>query len=256
MITNYSIKCSKADRALTFALVPDFHDHPKAFRMVREAFEARKPDVILIPGDICNDHFRDSEHAADFLRYCVSVAPTYFSLGNHEYQFDASDFEAVRETGVHFLNDSFETAAFSGVTFTVGGLRSAGRTGRGEFLKKDRIAPETGWLDAFGRSAGIRLLLCHHPEYYPKYLKNRDLDLIVAGHAHGGQIRLGKWLPGTRVGSFPLYAPGQGFFPKLTSGVIDGRLVISRGLCNHSFPVPRLFNTPEVVYITIEKADL
>ncbi|MDE7439761.1 MAG: hypothetical protein K2N23_04565 [Clostridia bacterium] len=69
---------------------------------------------------------------------------------------------------------------------------------------------------------------------------------MLCGHAHGGQWRI----PFTRIG---LFAPGQGKFPKYTSGVHEkgnGAMVISRGLGNSEFPL-RLFNRPEIVIIEI-----
>ena len=77
------------------------------------------------------------------------------------------------------------------------------------------------------------------------YLKERGIDLLLSGHAHGGQFQFfGQGV----------FAPGQGIFPKYTTGVHDGRFVISRGLCNTAKPIPRLFNPTELVIIDIEKA--
>ena len=66
---------------------------------------------------------------------------------------------------------------------------------------------------------------------------------MVSGHAHGGQ-----W----RIFGRGVFAPGQGLFPKYTSGIHDGRLVISRGL-KKSGTIPRIFNSPELVIIDIKK---
>lgn len=87
---------------------------------------------------------------------------------------------------------------------------------------------------------GFRLLMCHHPEYYPTYIQDRGIDLTVSGHAHGGQVRLfGK----------AVYAPGQGIFPKLTDGFYDDRhLLVSRGLSNPA-KAPRLWNPCELVLL-------
>ena len=104
--------------------------------------------------------------------------------------------------------------------------------------------PTLGWLDDFERQAGYRILLCHHPEYAPRYLKNRRIDLILSGHAHGGQWRYYSPLRREWRG---LYAPGQGLLPKLTGGM-HGNLIISRGLSNNA-PIPRLNNPPELVYL-------
>ena len=72
-------------------------------------------------------------------------------------------------------------------------------------------------------------------------LRDRNIDLVLSGHAHGGQIRLlGRGL----------YAPGQGILPAYTGGLHSGphgKLLISRGLSNTALPVPRLFNPPEIV---------
>lgn len=94
---------------------------------------------------------------------------------------------------------------------------------------------------------GYKSLICHHPEYWelkqPK-LKNHQIDLVFAGHAHGGQIRLGNR---------GLFATGQGWFPKYTSGLYHGdhgSMVISRGLSN-TMRLPRLFNPREMVYVDI-----
>ena len=84
--------------------------------------------------------------------------------------------------------------------------------------------------------------MCHHPEYYPRYVRQADIDLTVSGHAHGGQICLfGQGL----------YAPGQWLFPKYTAGFYDGqRLLVSRGLTNSTW-VPRLWNPCELVLLQL-----
>ena len=98
--------------------------------------------------------------------------------------------------------------------------------------------PETTWLSDFAAQPGYHILLSHHPEYWP-LLKNENIDLILSGHAHGGQWRFfghGVW------------SPGQGWWPRYTKGVYEGRLVVSAGLSNTTW-VPRLFNPTEVLYI-------
>ena len=104
--------------------------------------------------------------------------------------------------------------------------------------------PNLKWLGNFAALSGYKILLNHHPEYYPEYIKELDIDLILSGHAHGGQIRFF----GTG-----LFAPGQGFFPKYTSGIHDGRLIVSRGLANNAPPIPRLFNSRELIFINFQK---
>ena len=96
--------------------------------------------------------------------------------------------------------------------------------------------------DQFEKLDGVKVLLCHKPEHYIKYLRTRALDLVVAGHAHGGQIR---------VAGRGVFSPGQGLFPRYTYGVVDGRMVISAGAGN-PVHLPRWGNPCEVLRITLD----
>jgi predicted MPP superfamily phosphohydrolase len=71
--------------------------------------------------------------------------------------------------------------------------------------------------------------------------------MVLSGHAHGGQVRIPFILNG-------LYAPHQGFFPKYAGGVYDHENythIVSRG-SSFNPKLPRIFNPPEVVSITIK----
>lgn len=126
---------------------------------------------------------------------------------------------------------------------------------------KQRIIPDTSWLAEFAFTPGYHILLSHHPEFVKEIVSSvvadrtsveMPIDLILSGHAHGGQWRVYHPIKHKWIGVF---APGQGFWPKLTEGVHEissgapGSLVISRGLANTS-KIPRFFNRPEVVYIS------
>jgi predicted MPP superfamily phosphohydrolase len=102
-------------------------------------------------------------------------------------------------------------------------------------------APNLEWLEKFSHLRGPKILLSHHPEYYPKYIKDLGIDLTLSGHAHGGQ-----W----RFFNRGVFAPGQGIFPKYTSGLYDGKLIVSRGLGNQT-PYPRINNEEEIIVIDI-----
>jgi hypothetical protein len=172
------------------------------------------------------------------------IAPTFFSGGNHEdgairswmpsrkriekkRVYAQRDLDAIKQSGGIFLQDSFVLK--DGIAF--GGLSSG-------LICEGRV-PKTDWLDDFCRVEAPKILLCHHPEYYEPYLRELTIDLIVSGHAHGGQ-----W----RIFGRGVFAPGQGIFPKYTSGVHEDRFVISKGL-KPSGKIPRIFNAPEVVFI-------
>ena len=238
---------------ITIAIISDTHN--TAQMPVIRSLKKHRPDIIAVTGDFLigyrskNDVLltESQKNVLPLFEACVSVAPTYVSLGNHERIICDEDIDQIRKTGTVVVDNSW--AVHNGLA--IGGLTSAitsnFRKGTKERYTnttklKGGLKPDTSWLDAFEGSKGYRILLCHHPEYYPTYLYSRDIDLILCGHTHGGQIRLfGRGL----------YSPGQGWFPKYTGGVYDGKLVVSRGLANTAKPIPRLFNPTEIVYVKL-----
>ena len=86
------------------------------------------------------------------------------------------------------------------------------------------------------------VLLSHRPELFETYVAC-GVDLVLSGHAHGGQIRL------PIVGG--IIAPDQGLFPKYDAGLFtDGNtnMIVSRGLGNSIIPI-HFNNCPEVILV-------
>ena len=237
--TFYTITTNKNITPFTAALIADLHG--ASYKPVLASLQSQKPDLIAIAGDLRIGE--PAPYPMVFLSACAALAPTYYSLGNHEKTMTEETKEQLAATGVTVLDNTWVRSG----SLVIGGMTSPGvlawrKTG---MVTREPTPPETAWLDEFEQQEGFRILLDHHPEHYPGFTKSRDIDLILSGHAHGGQIRLnGKGL----------FAPGQGFFPEYTGGVYDNRLVISRGLANTTI-IPRLGNPTELVYITITSAD-
>jgi protein arginine kinase len=104
---------------------------------------------------------------------------------------------------------------------------------------------ETDALENLKKSDNFTILLSHRPEYFDIYVKH-GFDLVLSGHAHGGQFRL-PFAGG-------VIAPGQGFFPDYDSGLYEKentKMIVSRGLGNSIIPL-RLFNRPEIISITVK----
>ena len=146
---------------------------------------------------------------------------------NHEFG-ENLDKEVLAAANVKLLNNSSAQIK----NFLFGGIPSKQITG-----KIDSV-----FLKRFSNMAGYKVLLCHHPEYYPK-LRNYSIHLFLSGHCHGGQIR---------VCGRGVFAPGQGLFPRYHHGVYEGRLVVSEGCCNTA-SIPRWGNEPEVVVVRFSK---
>lgn len=245
----------------TIALVTDLHEFDPA--SVLEILRETKPDVIAVAGDMLERHHRGEkldkgdrsltsrlvcagiraaemlgdllhleqqevqiENAHHFFREAGKIAPVVLSRGNHELYLTAEDRTVMAEAGVTLLDN--ESTEIGGTLF--GGLTSKQVTG----------ALDTEFLEAFSTSLKYKVLLCHHPEYYPE-LSRYPIDLILSGHCHGGQIR---------VFGRGIFAPGQGLLPKYHHGVYDGRLVVSAG-CANTAPIPRWGNEPEVVIVRL-----
>ena len=135
--------------------------------------------------------------------------------------------EGLSDSGVHVLSD--EAVPFYGGTLV--GLKEP--SGRKHTLRRILRAAEP---------TGFTLLLSHKPHYFENY---QEADLVLSGHAHGGQVRL-PLLGG-------LIAPGQGYFPKYTKGFYtmgDTTMLVSRGIGN-SHRIPRVFNPPELVILKL-----
>jgi hypothetical protein len=248
--------------ACRIALLADLHSRPCEEALA--SLRARRPDMICVAGDFVHGFIprgepglskvEDSARTLPFLRACAELAPCFVSLGNHEWMLDEGDYALVRETGVTLLDNEWLRHG----PFVIGGLSSgrvkAYRAYRAEAADGTRYPlwwprsreanayrPDAGWLRDYAAEPGFKLLLCHHPEYWPELVRELPVELTLSGHAHGGQIRLfGRGL----------YAPGQGLLPRYTAGVHEGRLVVSRGLAN-TVVVPRVNNPPELVYIDL-----
>ena len=176
-------------------------------------------------------------------------------LGNHEWFLSQSDIQRIKDLGVVVLDNEYVECSVGGETVSIGGLTSAHvleyriyglpsdfqKPARKAVRGAGKPSPSISWLERFTRVSGYRLLISHHPEYFDLI---PTVDLLLSGHAHGGQIRLFH---------HGLFAPGQGILPTYTKGVY-GRMVVSAGLTNTTW-VPRINNPTEIVYIQARDAD-
>lgn len=246
----------------TLALIADLHNHPSD--LILHSLLSERPDYIVINGDLLyagvpghsiyehiaesGQHFRNARYAQKFIKEAVKISKVLFSTGNHELYLDDLDEEYLRQCGVIYLDNEYKVEGefvFAGLSSPYKYLANSGKAKtREEHRERWEMVfskVDISWLDEFEEQKGYKVLLSHHPEFYDPYLRERKIDLILSGHAHGGQVRLlGKGL----------FAYGQGFFPKYTSGIYDHKLIVSRGLANTS-RIPRIGNPTELVYIDV-----
>ena len=223
---------------ITLAVLADIH--ARRIEETLSLVEQNKPDIILIPGDLvdgaaiekCKKHSNFVEEAITNLNRIAQIAPTYYSLGNHEKQLTEAEINDLYRSKAVVVDNNYVNIT---ADLYIGGLSS----GRNYHDKKASQKPDISFIAEFEKVSGFKILLSHHPEYYEPFLKDKDIDLIISGHAHGGQVR---------IGNQGLYSPGQGLFPKYTSGIHEGKLIVSRGIAGTEL-FPRINNKPEIVYI-------
>ena len=255
-ITEYSIETKKLNTELCIAAVSDLHARNP--QKVLSALRNMSPDLILLPGDILevpNEYMqRRNKNALLFFDEVSKIAPCYYCFGNHEIYYSHTGqvknrvpspiiledtVKYIEKTGGHIVNDSYQTVNISdNESLLIGGLVC----GQDTDPALNQSEPNLAFLNDYSRHDQFKILLCHYPHYYKQYLENTDFDLILSGHAHGGH-----W----RFFGQGIYAPHQGLFPKYTYGMHFGRLIISTGAVNNTKPIPRFFNSPEILKISV-----
>lgn len=210
--------------------------------------EAEHPDLILLTGDLVDSRRTDLEIAIAFGTRAAQIAPTYYVPGNHEARLSHQDLETLRQGlesgGVTVLENRSEPLERDGAYITLAGVYDPNFYT--DYLMNDSALVMDSLLSGQDlEQQDYTVLLSHRPELLDTYAAH-PVDLVFAGHAHGGQIRL----PG--IGG--LAAPDQGLFPKYDAGLYtqEGtQMVVSRGLGNSIFPL-RVNNRPELVLVELK----
>ncbi len=245
-VVTYRVESNKLTSPLRLALVTDLHscDYGEGQKDLLEQLERTEPDLILLGGDILDDAL-PYEKGLAFLRTIGTRYPCHYVTGNHEFWTgEIKEVKAlVRDCSVTVLAGDCATVNLKGQKINLCGVDDPTHIGKTATMAQVASARQAADPDNF------TLLLSHRPELIGDYLPF-DFDLILSGHAHGGQWRL----PGLLNG---LLAPDQGFFPKYAGGLYPfdhTSFVVSRGLARETTRVPRLFNPPELVIVELTPA--
>lgn len=194
-----------------------------------------EPDMIVLTGDLVDSNHTNVDRAVQFVDEIVKICPVYYVTGNHEYWLEKSEYDELMDgligAGVVILDDQVVEISRGDAKFRLVGL--------------DDKSLADGTLEALlSDEKELTVVLAHEPQYFARYA-GTGVDLVLSGHAHGGQFRL------PFVGG--IVAPDQGFLPKYTAGeyYMNGtEMIVSRGLGNSVIPV-RLFNFPEIVCVEL-----
>lgn len=233
-----------SDTGLSIALITDLHAcyYGKNQKWLIDIIKEKQPDIILLGGDIY-DEDRAFDNADELLRQLPTIAPTFYVDGNHEHYMSKSDYDYImaniRSFGINIIHGQSITLPNTNVIIH-GVSDPAGGAFYDDFKK----------ITAQLNKNDVNVLLSHRPELIDEY-RQYDFDMVLSGHAHGGQWRVPFLING-------VFAPNQGFLPKYAGGLYEfddekGRtkFIVSRGLARESTRVPRIFNRPELIFITL-----
>lgn len=250
-VKQYSVNSDKIKSPVRIMAITDLHStiYGSKQKNLIEKIQTYDPDVIVLVGDIAVD--KVPHKGTELLLSAIGRKyPCYYVTGNHEFLSGEVTYikEMIRSYGVTILEGNSSLIEVGGQQIRIAGVDDPYGF-NGYVYYEDGITDE--WREQFNNcneetGDGIySVLLSHRPELTEIY-KNSDFDLVVAGHAHGGQVRI----PGILNG---LLAPNQGLFPKYAGGLYilnDTTMVVSRGLSRNI--IPRVFNPPEIVVIDLE----
>ena len=265
MVRRYSIEAEEIETPIRIALVTDLHScyYGENQSKLIDAIDAENPDVILLGGDIFDD-VKEDTNTELFLAGIAGRYPIYYVTGNHEcwggkYRFD-KQMAILENYSIPVLSGEVVAFDVKGEIISLCGVDDPDvymvntdpeQDPEGYILaqtnKEDTFLSQIAAVSETTPEDSYTILLSHRPEYYEAYT-GHDFDLVLCGHAHGGQWRI----PGILNG---LYAPHQGIFPKYAGGRYDSEdmtMIVSRGLAKETTKIPRIFNRPELVVIDIK----
>lgn len=233
---DFGINKMSRDEKLEILQISDLHNRNLAGKY-QQIIEL-DPDLIVLTGDLIDRKTTDLTNTINLLKQLTTIErPIYFVSGNHEQEslIFSELREILLEYGVIELNNQSEVLVVDGIEFNLVGIANH-TTGNADLI----TAFETVDLTK------PTILLSHAP-----LMTDLQVDLILSGHTHGGQIRL-PFIGG-------VVAPDQGLFPKYDKGAYQldsgATLYIDSGLGTSVLPI-RFLNQAQVTLVTIEGSSL
>lgn len=235
----------KVTTPVRFALVTDLHScyYGKGQSQLVNMLENGQVDAVLLSGDIFDNKFSD-DNSKVFIEAIADKYPCFYVTGNHEIwshrENEIKDY--LKSMGVTVLEGNSSTIVLNGNEIDICGVDDP------TYMTLEDWKKQIDSASAASDPEHYKILISHRPEKVDIY-KEYDFDLVVCGHAHGGQWRI----PFTGRG---VVAPDQGRYPMYVDGLYElddkTKMIVSRGLCRERMPYPRFFNHPEIVIIDVE----
>ncbi len=238
----------KLQSEIRLAFLSDLHSEAFGKRQEELLSPIRRfaPDLVLFGGDTFDERV-SPEPALQTLTLAAKEWKTFYTPGNHEIKTGVPEQikAAAKTTGARLLAGESVLRPVRNETLLLCGVEDPLRN---EDIHQKQLKAARNAVRSHKET--FSLLITHRPERVEEY-REGPFDLVLTGHAHGGQWRF----PFLKNG---FYAPDQGFFPKYTGGLYQWNpsgthctMLCSRGLARHNTRVPRIGNPPELVLITL-----
>lgn len=252
----YAVRSSKLASPIRVVFLSDLHEREfgKDNCRLLEKIAAEQPDIIALVGDFIDENADESELArvCGFISAAGDIAPVYFGMGNHEYNYNEKNGAAIEESiaqaGARVLEGEYEEIELRGSKLRVGGYAGYYRTPQMDSEAPEKRAAAHAFFADFEDTESFKLLLDHIPTTWLdwEYRDVAPVDLVLSGHYHGGIVRI----PFIGQG---LFAPYVGWFPPYTKGCFEGEkatCILTTGLAGAG-GFPRFFNPPEIVVVEL-----
>lgn len=248
-VRNYSIvdnRLGSENNDFKIVQVSDLHNttSKNLIDNLAAKIKREKPDIIVFTGDLVDSKKTDIDCAINFIKKIKDVGSMYYVSGNHEASIDKYDVlkEELISNNVIILDNKVEVLDLDGKKINIIGIDDP-KMSFNPSMSDEEIA-EYSLSNIEYDDSYFTILLSHRPELFDVYVKH-NIDFVLTGHAHGGQIRI------PFVGG--LVAPNQGWFPEYDSGSFHDKkttMIVSRGIGNSIIPF-RVNNRPELVVIEL-----
>ena len=244
--SNYTIKNEKIDNDINIVIISDLHDNNlgENNQKLIDKINSISPDIVLVVGDMLNEYSKDSNIVTNLMKQISQNYKVFYSLGNTEEDYiklGTSDLlKELESSGITVLHNEYEDLKVGESTIRIGGMY--------DYAFGEINEDTYNFLCDFQNTDSYKVMMSHRPDsfIFGDASEVWDIDLVVSGHTHGGQVRL-PYLGG-------LYVGDQGWFPEYDKGLFDLnkiKIVITSGIGSSKQKIPRFNNIPEVVNLKI-----
>ena len=251
MVNEYVLESDKISNQLNVIIISDLHDHDFGDKL-SEKIKNKHPDLIIMAGDMINRATEKPEQILNIVKELKDVAPIYYGVGNHEriyVQTHQSFYDELEEAGCIVLEKEYKDISIKNNNLRIGGLYEY-PFGLNENTAETAPRDIAEFMSDYQETDRFKLMISHLPDSYVlgDSSKVYDIDLVVSGHIHGGQVVI-PFKGG-------IFGGDQGYFPHYVHGLYRKdkiNILVTSGLGSSPKKLPRFNNPPEIVSLVIRR---